>query len=54
MPGGLGACLTAHLGRVFSCQTPVGRAAEAAEAMLYFGRRMWLELLPFLPGPPLE
>jgi hypothetical protein len=23
-------------------------------AMLYFAHRMWSELLPFLPGPPLE
>jgi hypothetical protein len=25
----------------------------SAEAVLYFARRMWPELLPFLPGPPL-
>ena len=27
---------------------------RSAESMLCFARRMWPELLPFLPGPPLE
>jgi len=31
-----------------------GKAVLAEKSMLCFARRMWPELLPFLPGPPLE
>jgi hypothetical protein len=38
----------------FRWATGVCRGGEARKSVLYFARKMWPELLLFLPGPPLE